>query len=233
MAVAGVVFDKDGVLVDFDETWGPATATVIRRLAEGDAGLARALAQAMDFDMATRRFAPHSTFIAGSAEENGPIWFRVLGWETSPSSFARLNEHFRDPGLDSVVAFDDLEPTLPARAAAGFPLGVATNDSEASAEAQLSRLGLRDRFGFVSGYDSGFGPKPEPGMITAFARHIGAAPERVIMVGDSAHDMLAARRAGAIAVGVATGPAPRSVLEEFGDHVIDRLSELPALARRL
>ena len=44
--IQGVLFDKDGVLVDFDATWCPATVKVIDLLAAGDAGRRDALAEA-------------------------------------------------------------------------------------------------------------------------------------------------------------------------------------------
>ena len=58
--------------------------------------------------------------------------------------------------------------------ARGFRLGIATNDAETSARAQAESLGLLPFLDFIVGYDSGHGGKPEPGMVTAFARRIGA-----------------------------------------------------------
>ena len=36
MALKGIVFDKDGTLVDFQRTWGPAGRSVMEVLAAGD-----------------------------------------------------------------------------------------------------------------------------------------------------------------------------------------------------
>jgi len=46
MTIKAVLFDKDGVLVDFNATWCPATVKVIDTLAAGDAGKRQALADA-------------------------------------------------------------------------------------------------------------------------------------------------------------------------------------------
>ena len=66
-------------------------------------------------------------------------------------------------------------------------------------------------------------------MVLAFARHLGVAPERIAMVGDSRHDLDAARAAGALAVAVLSGPADRDALEPHADHVVDDIEALPAL----
>ena len=82
---------------------------------------------------------------------------------------------------------------------------------------------------FVAGYDSGHGGKPDPGMVIAFARFLDADPSEVAMVGDSLHDLDAARAAGALAVAVLSGPAERAALEPYADVVIDDIGDLPEL----
>jgi phosphoglycolate phosphatase len=117
--------------------------------------------------------------------------------------------------------------------AMGLRLGVATNDSQASAERQVAALGLSAQIEFVAGYDSGHGGKPDPGMVLAFAHHIGVEPTRIAMVGDSRHDLHAARAAGALAIAVLTGPAGREELAADADHIVDDIAALPGLFARL
>jgi len=66
-------------------------------------------------------------------------------------------------------------------------------------------------------------------MVLAFADFLGAPPSRIVMVGDSVHDLTAARTAGAVAVAVLSGPAERSALERHADYVIDHIGALPGL----
>ena len=86
---------------------------------------------------------------------------------------------------------------------------------------------------FVAGYDSGHGIKPGPGMISAFARHLDVSPGEIAMVGDTLHDLDAARAAGALAVAVLSGPADRETLAPRADHVLEDISELPGFIARL
>jgi hypothetical protein len=70
-------------------------------------------------------------------------------------------------------------------------------------------------------------------MVSAFAQRLGVTTERIAMVGDTLHDLDAARAAGAVAVAVLSGPVGREVLEPHADYVIADISALPALAARL
>ena len=116
-------------------------------------------------------------------------------------------------------------------AAHGIAAGVATNDAEATAEAHLAALGLRNAFRFVAGYDSGHGAKPLPGMVLAFADALGVEPSEIAMIGDSPHDIAAARGAGAYAIGIARTPRARAALGDLPDVVVTSMSEVvPALA---
>ena len=115
----------------------------------------------------------------------------------------------------------------------GLRLGVGTNDSEASARRQIAALGIEGLIEFVAGYDSGHGGKPEPGMVVAFARHLGVPPHQVAMVGDTMHDLDAARAAGAVGIAVLSGPASPDEIKRHADHVIDDISHLPALLMRI
>jgi phosphoglycolate phosphatase len=227
--ILGVLFDKDGTLVDFDETWGPTTHSVIHALAAGDPDLMRAQAEVLHFSLDARRFLPTSPLIAGSSASYGRMWGEALG----RTDFAELKLE-----IDRLTAVESLRALTPIGAPAaalgalkamGLRLGVATNDSEASARRQIEALGLDEAIEFIVGYDSGHGGKPEPGMVLAFARHLGADPSQIAMVGDSLHDLDAARAAGALAVAVLSGPANRDVLAPHADHVVADIEALPAL----
>lgn len=227
--VKGVLFDKDGVLVDFDATWNPAAAQVMKTLSNGDAALIEALAAAIDYDFGAQSFLPSSVFIAGTSSDLVAAWSPLLPEMPKPTLARRARELFTQEGAASVTAYDDVETALIALGMARIALGIATNDDEISARTQMRKLRLDGRFSFVAGADSGHGAKPEPGMLLAFADHIGAAPAQVMMVGDSTHDLHAARAAGMIAVAVGTGPALLDDLRPHADHAITRLGELPVL----
>ena len=207
MSIKGILFDKDGVLVDFDATWCPAAVKVIETLAAGDAGKRQALADAAGFDLEAKRFRKDAVFIAGTSSELVDLWAPVLPDLPKYAIGSQSRALFTKFGAEHVTAYDDVAETLAALGAARLALGIATNDEEVSARTQMRALQLDGRFSFVAGSDSGHGGKPGPGMLLAFAEHISADPAHIIMVGDSTHDLHAARAAGMIGVAVGTGPA--------------------------
>ena len=120
-----------------------------------------------------------------------------------------------------------LGPLLAELRAMGLRLGVATNDSEVVARTHLSAAQVGEEFEFIAGYDSGFGAKPLPGMCLAFAAAIGLSPANLLMVGDSATDLLAGRAAGMRTVAVLNGRATRSDLATLATAVLPNIGHLP------
>jgi len=64
-------------------------------------------------------------------------------------------------------------------------------------------------------------------MLLAACALSGATPARTLMVGDSPHDMEAARAAGMVPVAVLTGPARRPQLEPLARAVLPSIAALP------
>ncbi len=224
--LTGILFDKDGTLLDFDATWAPATRDVLETLAEGDGALFQRLALACGLDVGAMTFLPGAPIIAGDTDAYAPVWAEHLGCPYDAAFEARINALYRQASLASLSGYDDVAGGIDALIAAGYRIGLATNDSEATARAHLDALGVLDRFDFVAGYDSGHGAKPLPGMVLAFAEHLGIPPQAVALIGDSTHDMDAARAAGAEAVGIGRTPAAREALSGHADMIVPDLAEL-------
>jgi phosphoglycolate phosphatase len=229
MGLVGILFDKDGTFVDIDATWGMASYEVMTVMSRGDPDAFARIVRAMHYDVATRRFRPTSPLVAGSTADYAPLWAAALGRQHDPALIAEMNERFTDESLRTLTPIGRPSETMAALHRRGLKLGLATNDAEASGRAQVAALGLDGYMDFLAGYDSGHGAKPGPGMVLAFADHLGVTPDRVALVGDSLHDMTAARAAGALAIAVLTGPADHAQLAPLAHHVIPGLADLPAL----
>ncbi len=226
-AIRGVLFDKDGTLIDFFQTWAPAYEAAARRLAGGDAALAERLLTIGGRDPATGRFKPDSPLASGTNAEITRIWAEAIGHGDVEGLNKALNLFFNDHALNNARPVTDLVDLFGRLKSHGLRLGLATMDSAAAAEAQLLAFGVRPLMDFVCGYDSGFGCKPEPGMVEAFCRSANLEPTEIAVVGDSPHDLDMARTAGAgLAVGVLTGVSPREVLMLHADLVLESIAEL-------
>lgn len=222
----GILFDKDGTLLDFDATWAPATMQVLNVLAGGRQDIADRMAMACGLDIAHMTFRPGSPIIAGDTADYAPVWAELVGMPFDKAFEARVNDLYRNASLSTLRGYDDVAKGIDHLIAEGYRIGLATNDAEATARAHLSALGILDRFDYVAGYDSGHGAKPGPGMVEAFARYIGLHPAAVALIGDSAHDMDAARAAGAHPVGIARTPAAREALAGHAEVIVADLAGL-------
>jgi histidinol-phosphate phosphatase family protein len=74
--------------------------------------------------------------------------------------------------------------------------------------------------------------KPAPGLLLDVARATGAAPSAMLVVGDRAADVGAARQAGSVGV-LVPSPSTEPHAYELADHVLAGLDELAALLERL
>ena len=221
------MFDKDGTIIDFFATWAPAYAEAAHRLAGGDAALAERLLVLGGHDPATGRLKPESPLASGTNAEISKIWAVAIGHADVEGLNQSLNSFFNAHALSNARPVTDLVDLFGRLKSRGFKLGLATMDSAAAAEAQLLSFGVRRLTDFVCGYDSGFGHKPEPGMVQAFCRSVGLAAREIAVVGDSPHDFDMARAAGAgKAIGVLTGVSPRDVLSLHADLVLESIADL-------
>lgn len=225
MPIKGIVFDKDGTLFDFDATWGGWSRGFIAAEAKGDPVLTTQLADAMGYDLARGAFLSHSIVIAATTDKVADAILPLLPGETKCALLARMDA--RAIAADQVEVVP-LAPFLTGLRGRGLRLGVATNDTESPARAHLGAAEVTHLFDFIAGCNSGFGGKPAPGQLLGFAAAMGLDPADCVMVGDSLHDLTAARAAGMVAVAVLTGIADRAVLAPHADVVLASIADLPA-----
>jgi phosphoglycolate phosphatase len=228
MPIRAILFDKDGTLIDFQRTWGPATHAMFAHFSAGDRAIYRRLAAVSGFIIAEQRFQHDSLLIGGNTPDFGCLWAEILGRPPTTEFFTEIDRLYAEFGLEHLAPIGDPASVLAALRQRGYRLGLATNDAEAGTHTQIARLGIAQFFEFVSGYDSGFGAKPDPGPVRAFARGVAAEPREVAVVGDARHDLAAARAAGAVAVAVVSGPIPGEELAPYADVLLDSIADLPA-----
>ena len=187
-----ILFDKDGTLFDFRGTWDAWASDFLPKLSGGTDGVLHQLADALGFDLAQSAFLPSSLVIAGSNREIAEVIAKVLKRKDINEVEQELAESAATAPLAPTVA---LVPFLQSLRADGYQLGVMTNDAEKVAQAHLNAAGVRELFDFVCGSDSGFGAKPDPEPLLAFCSHVKVDPFHTVMMGDSTHDLQAARAA--------------------------------------
>ncbi|MDP8997315.1 MAG: HAD family hydrolase [Pseudomonadota bacterium] len=234
MAIKGILFDKDGTLIEFNGFFG---LTYLKMLQQ-HFGHSPEEALAM---LVVTGFVPET----GSCRSGSPMASETMSqiarrwWPNLPASEALarakvMDDNFDRAALQKPKAVTDLADVFHQLAAANYILGVATNDSEASAHAHMTHFGVVDHFELLIGADSVADPKPSGDMIRHFAQVTGLAPHEIAMVGDNAHDINEARAGGAgLAIGVLSGNSDHDDLAHIADHVIGTVAELPLLLKRL
>jgi phosphoglycolate phosphatase len=225
-AISAVAFDKDGTLFDFHASWGGWTSALVRELVGDDRARAARLVSLLGYDARSGRFAPDSPVISETPDVLARLMLPHLPSFTAEALTHRMNLlAVAAPMVEAVP----LAPLLAGLRERGLRLGVTTNDAEAPARAHLQASGVAASFDFIAGFDSGHGAKPHPGMLLAFAQSCGLPPERVAIVGDSRHDLIAGRAAGMTTIAVLTGPVAESELAPLADAVLPDIGHLPAL----
>ncbi|SER97002.1 HAD family hydrolase [Rhizobium sp. NFR03] len=227
--IAGILFDKDGTLLDYAKSWVPVNYEVARIASRDDAGLGATLLRAGGMDPKTGFVIPDSLLAAGNTVEISEGMIQA----GAPWTLEALTESLDDLFSRSAayaVPVTDLSALFSTLRARGYKLGVASSDNEASIRSTAERFGFAECLDYVAGYDSGYGVKPEPGMVYGFCAATGLIPDQVVVVGDNNHDMHMGRNAGAgLTVAVLTGTGSRQSLAAASDHCLADITELLAL----
>lgn len=231
--ISGILFDKDGTLLDYAKTWLPVNRALARFAAQGDGVLADRLLSACGMDPVSGYVVPDSLLAAGNTVEIAT----GLVEAGSPLSVEALTEELDAMFADAAqhaVPVTDLESFFKGLKAKGYRLGVASSDNEQSIRQTADRLGFAPYLDYVAGYDSGFGVKPEPGMVLGFCMATGLDPREVAVVGDNNHDLHMGRNAGVgLTVAVLTGTGSRASLSAGSDHCLNDITELESVLPNL
>ena len=228
-AIKGILFDKDGTLLDYDESWLPVNRELARIAAEGDVELAGRLLLACGMDPVTGHIVPDSLLAAGNTRQISEGLIAAGSKLDVIELTIKLDELFSHAAEFS-VAVTDLAAFFSRLHSRGFRLGVASSDNERSIRQTAQRFGFAPFIDYVAGYDSGFGIKPEPGMVLGFCAATGLDASEVAVVGDNNHDLHMGRNAKAgITVAVLTGTGSRESLAAASDYCLNDITELERL----
>ncbi|MGE3481930.1 MAG: HAD family hydrolase [Gammaproteobacteria bacterium] len=126
---------------------------------------------------------------------------------------------------------------LVALSEAGIPWAIATSGRMESAEPTLKVLGVDPARTPIVTRDQVKYAKPDPDLFIAAAERLGVPVGESVVVGDSIWDMLAARRCGALGVGLLSGGYGANELERAGairvyDDPADMLKHLDEVGGR-
>lgn len=225
--IKAILFDKDGTLLDFNATWLGFARDLALSATKGDMGRADILLREGGYDAEAQRFRSGSVFAAGTNAEVVKHFHPHLDGEPLRSLVEETDEKTATVA-ERAVALPGAVEAVRALHAAGYAIGLATNDSTAGAKRTLETFGIADLFVAALGYDAVANPKPAADPCLVFAHKAGVSAGEVAVVGDNAHDLEMARAAGAgLSVGVLSGNGTRENLAPYADVVLNSVSDLP------
>jgi phosphoglycolate phosphatase len=227
LAIKGILFDKDGTLVDFNATWFAIGEMMALEAAGGDKAQAKRLLAAAGYDFDAGNFRPDCVFAAGTNADIVALWYAHADKSVRDAMVARFDTVTAEAGAARAVPLPGSREAVARLHGGGYRLGVATNDSTSGAEKTLLTLGIAQMFDAAYGYDAVANPKPAPDTIIAFSDLTGLRPSEIAMVGDNRHDLEMARAAGAgLAVAVLSGTGTRETLAPLADVVLRSVVDL-------
>ncbi|MBC8037590.1 MAG: HAD family hydrolase [Rhizobiales bacterium] len=234
MSIRGILFDKDGTLIEVNDTWLPIYRRMLSDLFGTDKDGADSLLEQAGLDRATDTFKPGSILAAGTTRQLVSILWPGLD-AAGVAEKARVLDHDYAPLVKAALKpLMPLEPVFAELKAMGMRLGVATNDSHISATNHMIHIGIIEHFEDIIAADTVEVPKPSGEMIRRFAEITGLHATEIAMVGDNSHDMEEARNGGAgLAIAVLSGNAKHHDIAHLADHTIASVAELPALLKSL
>ena len=127
--------------------------------------------------------------------------------DVPPEKYTELGNRYRFHYIqhqDDLSLFDGVLPLLNDLRERGHLLAVATGKSRRGLDEALHSVDLRGVFDGSRTADQAAG-KPHPLMLQELMAEFDVAPERLLMIGDTTHDLQMAVNAGCASVGVSYG----------------------------
>jgi phosphoglycolate phosphatase len=231
-----VIFDKDGTLLDFKQTWlsiigdllkaidvyQPMTDTLRKRI-EDALGIHVEKGEIDGYGLlAMGTFSECNAVLTYCLYMEGQRWDRAqhivdaVGKEVF-SSVKREQNVRAAPGAITLLK------TLKSR---GILTAVATNDKRSDALIDMDFIGAAPYIDLVVGADSVENAKPAPDMVDLICREFGKSSKESVLVGDTIMDALLGKNSGVMLTIGVTGIVPKEVLKQHVDVVISSLEDI-------
>lgn len=207
-----IVFDLDGTLIEFRLELSEAKRRIVETMVAGG----------MPAEMISVKDSIQT--LLQKAET-------VLGYKAAEELRARalaIMREYEMKASNHCSPRDGVATLLPRLRSAGFRLAVATNTNREAAILSLSKSGIIHLLEVIVTRDDVKNLKPKGDVLLKVIELMKTSPEEVLYVGDSIHDLQAAREAGILFIGVEGGFHTRDDLKAAGcETVLNNLGELP------
>lgn len=234
----GIIFDKDGTLIDFDAMWGGWVVHLAKQL-QAISGLhvRETLCLAMGYDDANQKVLAHGKLAATPMAKLYRLTVEVM--QALGLSAERAEQVVQqgwcipDPVL-LAKQFTDTRDLFEKLHHQKVKLAIATTDDRAPTQAMIEAFDIEDYLTTMVCADDGILAKPAPDMVLAICERMNIDPSKVMVIGDTTADLRMGRAAAAgLVVGVLSGVSAASDLIPYADVLIDSVDELHTYAEVL
>ena len=207
--------DIRAVLYDFDGTLADSTELIMR---------------CYRHTMATHlgECPPDEAWLAGFGT---PLETQIARFARDPrehdAMLATYREHQNEHHDVLLRPFPGAVETVAELKRRGLALAVVTSKHRRATLRGMDICGITDLFDVLITPEDVENAKPHPEPVHLALARLGVAPAEALFVGDSPHDMVAAREAGARTAAALWGPFPReALLAEHPDHLLERQEDV-------
>jgi phosphoglycolate phosphatase len=162
MKIKGIIFDKDGTLLDFAATWVPVLHEAASAAAGRDESRAETLLAVGGWEAELGRVKAGSLLAAGNTVEIAAAWAEHLPGRDVAELVSLLDRVFRDGGARHATPVTALGPLFQRLKSRGLALGVATSDPSmcwnSSTSSQATTVATAPSRG--PGWSRGFAGRP-------------------------------------------------------------------------
>jgi len=231
-----VIFDKDGTLLDFKETWISIIQDLFRAI---DAyqpmtkTLQERIEDALGIHVEKGEIDGYGPLAMGTFSESNALLTYCLylegqRWDQAQQIVDAIGKEVfssakREQNVRAAPGALRLLKTLKSR---GIMTAVATNDKRADALIDMDFIGASPYIDLVIGADSVENAKPAPDMVKLICSEFGKSSEESVLVGDTIMDALLGKNSGVMLTIGVSGIVPSEVLEKHVDVVISSLENI-------
>ena len=227
----GIIFDKDGTLIDFDAMWGGWVVFLAKRLqGVSEVDVRKALCEAMGYDEANKKVLAHGKLACTPMSMLYRLTVEVMqssGLTTEQAELAVEKGWCIPDPVILAKQFTDTRALFGKLHSKGIKIGIATTDDRAPTQAMIEAFDIEEYISTMVCADDGIKAKPAPDMVLTICQRMEIDPSQVMVVGDTTADLKMARAAGAgLVVGVLSGVSSARDLVTFADVLIESVDNL-------
>lgn len=149
--------------------------------------------------------------------------------DTFEICFKDFCDYYKIHMEDKTVPYDGINNMLADIKKAGFKTAIVTNKADFAAQDLCKRM-FGDNIDFVVGSSDDRPNKPAPDGVFYALEKLDSKIENTVFVGDADTDILTAKNAGLVSIGVLWGFRDREVIEKAGaEYIVESVNDLEKL----